>query len=47
MFISASTVKTHNRNIYSKLGVSSYDGLMAYIEMFRRCDRLDALLGSE
>lgn len=47
MFISASTVKTHNRNIYSKLGVSSYDGLMAYIEMFRRCDRLDALLGNE
>ncbi len=47
MFISASTVKTHNRNIYGKLGVSSYDGLMAYIEIFRRCDRLDDLLEKE
>ena len=47
MYISANTVKTHNRNIYSKLGVNSYDGLMAYIEMFRRCERLDDLLRSE
>lgn len=37
MFISASTVKAHNRSIYRKLGVSSYDELKAYIDIFRRC----------
>lgn len=45
MFISASTVKTHNRNIYNKLGVDSYDGLKVYLDLFRRCERLDDLLG--
>lgn len=33
----ASTVKAHNRSIYRKLNVSSYDELKAYIDIFRRC----------
>ena len=43
-FISIHTVKKHNSNIYQKLGVASRDELMLYIELFRRCDRLDELL---
>ena len=42
-FISMSTVRKHNRNIYEKLEVSSRDELMLYIDLFRRCDRLDEL----
>lgn len=41
--ISMSTVKKHNRNIYDKLHISSYDELMLYLDLFRRCDRLSEL----
>ena len=46
-FISIHTVKKHNRSIYQKLGVSSRDELMLYIELFRCCDRLEELTGAE
>lgn len=42
--ISINTVRRHNANIYQKLGVSSREELLLYIELFRRCDRLDQLL---
>ena len=42
--ISINTVRRHNANIYQKLGVSSREELLLYIELFRRCDRLDELL---
>ncbi len=43
-FISIHTVRKHNANIYQKLAVGSRDELMLYIELFRRCGRLDELL---
>ena len=43
-FISMSTVRKHNRNIYEKLGVSSRDELMLYIDLLRRCGRLNELI---
>lgn len=46
-FISASTVKTHNRNIYRKLGVNSFDELKVYIDLFQRCGRGQGLLQSD
>ena len=46
-FISIHTVKKHNHGIYQKLEVASRDELMLYIELFRCCDRLDELIGSE
>ena len=42
-YISIHTVKKHNHSIYQKLGVSSRDELMLYIELFRCCDRLHEL----
>lgn len=42
-FISIHTVKKHNSNIYQKLGISSRDELMLYIDLFRRLDRLNEL----
>lgn len=42
-YISMSTVRTHNRNIYKKLEVSSKEELMLYIDLIRRCGRLDEL----
>ena len=36
LFISINTVKFHNRNIYSKLGVSSLKELMVYVNMMNR-----------
>ena len=41
--ISINTVRRHNANIYQKLGVGSREELLLYIELFRRCDRLDEL----
>lgn len=42
-FISIHTVRKHNANIYQKLGVGSRDELMLYLELFRRCGRLEEL----
>lgn len=42
-FISMSTVKKHNRNIYTKLGISSNDELLLLIDLFRRCGRIEEL----
>jgi len=33
-----STIRTHNRNIYSKLYVSSYKEMMVYIRMMTKKD---------
>ena len=44
-FISIHTVKKHNHCIYQKLEIASRDELMLYIELFRRCGRLDELTG--
>lgn len=46
-FISIHTVKKHNHSIYQKLGISSRDELLLYIELFRCCDRLEELTGTE
>lgn len=43
-FISIHTVRKHNANIYQKLSVSSRDELMLYLELFRRCGRLEELM---
>ena len=36
MFITINTLRTHNKNMYAKLGVSSKDELMLYIELIRK-----------
>lgn len=43
-FISMSTVRKHSGNIYRKLNIASKDELMLYVELFRRCGRLDELI---
>jgi len=43
-FISINTIRKHNANIYRKLAVGSRDELMLYMELFRRCGRLDEIL---
>lgn len=45
--ISMSTVKKHNGNIYRKLGISSNDELMMYLDLFRRCDCIEKLQRDE
>lgn len=35
LFLSANTIKTHNKRIYMKLGVSSYKELMVYLQIMR------------
>lgn len=40
-YISMSTVRRHNRSIYEKLEVASRDELMLYIDLLKRCGRLD------
>ena len=37
------TAKKHNTNINRKLGVTSREELMLYIDLFRRCGRLDEI----
>lgn len=46
-FISMSTVRKHNRNIYEKLGVSSRDEMMLYIDMLRKCGRIGEIIFNE
>lgn len=43
-FLSMSTVRKHSGNIYRKLNISSKDELMLYVDLFRRCDKLDELM---
>ena len=43
-FISIHTVRKHNANIYQKLGVGSRDELILYLDLFRRCGRLNEIL---
>lgn len=45
--ISMSTVKKHNGNIYRKLEISSYEELMMYLDLFRRCGCIDKLQRNE
>lgn len=42
-YISVATAKKHNTNINRKLGVTSREELMLYIDLFRRCARLDEI----
>ena len=42
-FISLSTVRKHNSNINRKLGVSTREELILYIDMFRRCDLMEKI----
>ena len=42
-FISVNTAKKHNTNINHKLGVKSREELMLYIDLFRRCGKLNEI----
>lgn len=42
-YISVATAKKHNTNINRKLGVTSREEFMLYIDLFRRCGRLDEI----
>lgn len=42
-YISVATAKKHNTNINRKLGVTPREELMLYIDLFRRCGRLDEI----
>lgn len=42
-FISVNTAKKHNTNINRKLGVTTREELMLYIDLFRRCGRLEQI----
>lgn len=44
MFISLSTLKTHNGHIYAKLNVSSKDELMLYLELIKKSGRLAEII---
>lgn len=44
-YASMSTVRKHNRSIYDKLGVTSRDEMMLYIDLLRRCGRLQEIEG--
>ena len=47
LYTSMSTVRKHNRSIYTKLEVASRDELMLYIDLLRRCGRLQDLYAIE
>ena len=42
-FISINTVKKHNTNIYRKLGITTREELMLYIDLFRRCGTIEEI----
>ena len=42
-FVSVATVRKHNTSINRKLEVSNREELMVYVELFRRCGRLEEL----
>jgi len=42
-FISINTVKKHNTNINRKLDISTREELMLYIDLYRRCGRIDEI----
>ncbi len=42
-FISVNTVKKHNTNINRKLEVSTREELLLYIDLYRRCGRIDEI----
>lgn len=44
MFISVNTAKKHNTNMNHKLEISSRSELMVYLDLFRRCDRIEEIL---
>ena len=41
--VSMNTVRKHNRNIYEKLGIKSKDELNLYLDLLKRCGRIDEL----
>ena len=45
--ISIGTARKHNTNMNRKLGTTTYEELMLYIDLFRRCGRIDQLLKRE
>lgn len=44
MYISVNTLKTHNKHIYAKLGVSSKDELRLYIELIKKSGMAEEIL---
>jgi DNA-binding CsgD family transcriptional regulator len=43
MFISANTLKTHNKHIYEKLEVSSKEELRLYISLLEKCGMMNRI----
>lgn len=43
LYISGTTLKKYNNSIYTKLEIGSHDELMLYIDLFRRCGKLEQL----
>lgn len=41
--VSLNTVRKHNRSIYEKLGVKSKDELDLYLDLLKRCERIDEI----
>lgn len=44
MYISIGTAKKHNTNMNKKLDISTRSQLMVYIELFKRCNRLEDIV---